>query len=67
MLELIWRTQTADMGLIYCDSTVAPAMDHILYALPHHVTLNTPAYATYFKQNSRSAQRYLDRLFKLGE
>ena len=67
MLELIWRTQTADMGLIYCDSTVAPSMDHILYALPHHVTLNTPAYATYFKQNSRSAQRYLDRLFKLGE
>ena len=67
MLELIWRTQTADMGLIYCDTTVAPGMDHILYAIPHHVTLNTPAYATYFKQNSRSAQRYLDRLFRLGE
>lgn len=67
MLELIWRTQTADMGLLYSDSTAAPSMDHILYAIPHHVTLNTPAYATYFRQNSRSAQRYLDRLFKLGE
>lgn len=67
MLELIWRTQVADMGLLYSDASAAPSMDDILYAIPRHVTLNTPAYATYFRQKVRSAQRYLDKLFSIGE
>lgn len=67
MLELIWRTQVSDMGLLFSDPSTAPSMDNILYAIPHHVTLNKPAYATHFRQNVRSAQKNLDKLFRTGE
>ncbi len=61
MLDIIWRTQVSDIGLVF--SNVSGSLDCILYAIPHHISANAPAYATYFKQNNKSAQRALDKMF----
>ncbi len=61
MLDIIWRTQVSDIGLVF--SSVDPAMDRILYAIPHHISANAAAYATYYKQNKRAAQKALDNMF----
>ena len=62
MLNIVWAGQVSDMGLVFSSSSAN--MDRLLYALAHHVSVaGTPAYATYYKQNQKSAERMLNRMF----
>ena len=62
MLNIVWAGQVSDMGLVFSSSSAN--MDRLLYALAHHVSVSgTPAYATYYKQNQKSAERMLNRMF----
>ncbi len=65
MLNLVWAGQVSDMGLVFSSSS--SQMDCLLYAIPHHVSANKPAYATYYKQNQKSAERLLNRMFEEKE
>ena len=62
MLQLVWDGQVSDIGLVFSSSSTQ--MDCILYAIPHHVSASKPAYATYYKQNQRSAERLLNKMFE---
>ena len=62
MLNLVWAGQVSDMGLVFSSSS--NQMDCLLYAIPHHVSVEgKPAYATYYKQNQKAAERLLNRMF----
>ena len=62
MLNLVWAGQVSDMGLVFSSSS--NQMDCLLYAIPHHVSVEgKPAYATYYKQNQKAAERMLNRMF----
>ena len=62
MLNIVWAGQVSDMGLVFSSSSAN--MDRLLYALAHHVSVaGTPAYATYYKQNQRTAERMLNKMF----
>ena len=62
MLNIVWAGQVSDMGLVFSSSSAN--MDRLLYALAHHVSVaGTPAYATYYKQNQKAAERQLNRMF----
>ena len=62
MLNLVWAGQVSDMGLVFSSSSTQ--MDCLLYAIPHHVSVEgKPAYATYYKQNQKAAERLLNRMF----
>jgi hypothetical protein len=62
MLNLVWAGQVSDMGLVFSSSS--NQMDCLLYAIPHHVSVEgKPAYATYYKQNQKAAERQLNRMF----
>ena len=66
MLQLVWGGQVSDVGLVFSSSS--NQMDCILYAIPHHISVaGKPAYATYFKQNKRSAEKLLNDMFKTKE
>ena len=63
MLNIVWAGQVSDMGLVFSSSS--SNMDRLLYALAHHVSVaNTPAYATYYKQNQRTAEKLLNKMFE---
>ena len=63
MLNIVWAGQVSDMGLVFSSSSAN--MDRLLYALAHHVSVaGTPAYATYYKQNQRTAERMLNKMFE---
>ena len=62
MLNIVWAGQVSDMGLVFSSSS--GQMDCLLYALAHHVSANKPAYATYYKQNQRTAERLLNKMFE---
>ena len=63
MLNIVWAGQVSDMGLVFSSSSAN--MDRLLYALAHHVSVSgTPAYATYYKQNQRTAERMLNKMFE---
>ena len=62
MLNLVWAGQVSDMGLVFSSSS--NQMDALLYALAHHVSVEgKPAYATYYKQNQKAAERLLNKMF----
>ena len=61
MLQLVWDGQVSDVGLVFSSSS--SQMDCLLYAIPHHISANRPAYATYWKSNARSAERMLNKMF----
>ena len=62
MLNIVWAGQVSDMGLVFSSSS--PQMDCMLYALAHHVSVEgKPAYATYYQQNYKGAERQLNRMF----
>jgi hypothetical protein len=61
MLNLVWAGQVSDMGLVFSSSS--NQMDCLLYAIPHHVSADRPAYATYYKQNQKAAERMLNKMF----
>ena len=65
MLRLVWDGQVSDVGLVFSSSS--SQMDCLLYALPHHISANRPAYATYYKSNQRSAERLLNKMFEVDE
>ena len=65
MLTIVWGGQVSDIGLVFSSSS--NQMDAILYAIPHHITAGKPAYATYYKQNQRSAERMLNKMFETKE
>ncbi len=60
MLNLIWKSQTSDIGLVFNGED---QRDKILYAIPHHISANMPAYSTYFNQNVKGAEKKLQDLF----
>ncbi len=62
MLDIIWRTQVSDIGLVF--SNVSSSLDAILYAIPHHISAGKPAYSTYHKQNKKAAQCALNDMFE---
>ena len=63
MLNLVWAGQVSDMGLVFSSSS--NQMDCLLYAIPHHVSVEgKPAYATYYRQNEKAAARLLNRMFE---
>ena len=62
MLKIIWAGQVSDIGLVFSSSS--GQMDCILYAIPHHISAGRAAYATYYKQNQRSAERMLNKMFE---
>ncbi len=62
MLRIVWAGQVSDIGLVF--SSTSPQMDAILYAIPHHITASRPAYATYYNQNKRNAERKLNMMFE---
>ena len=62
MLNIVWAGQVSDMGLVFSSSS--GQMDCLLYSLAHHVSANKPAYATYYKQNQRTAERLLNKMFE---
>ena len=62
MLNIVWAGQVSDMGLVFSSSS--GQLDCLLYALAHHVSANKPAYATYYKQNQRTAERLLNKMFE---
>ena len=61
MLQIVWGGQVSDIGLVFSSSS--SQMDCILYAIPHHISVDRPAYATYWKQNYKSAERMLNKMF----
>ncbi len=63
MLRLVWDGQVSDVGLVFSSSS--SQMDCLLYALPHHISANRPAYATYYKSNQRSAEKLLNKMFEI--
>jgi hypothetical protein len=65
MLDLVWAGQTSDVGLVFSSSSTQ--MDAILYAIPHHISASRPAYATYYKQNQKAAERQLNKMFDTKE
>ena len=65
MLRLVWDGQVSDVGLVFSSSSTQ--MDCLLYALPHHISANRPAYATYYKSNQRSAEKLLNKMFEVDE
>jgi hypothetical protein len=62
MLDIVWGSQVSDVGLVFSSSS--NQMDCLLYAIPHHVTANKPAYATYYKQNYKTAEKLLNKMFE---
>ena len=65
MLRIVWAGQVSDIGLVF--SSTSDQMDAILYAIPHHITANRPAYATYYRTNRRVAEKKLNDMFKTKE
>ncbi len=66
MLDIIWSSQTSDYGLAF--NNVDASLDAILYALAHHVSVaGTPAYSTYVRSKTRTAERALERMFTQAE
>lgn len=65
MLRIVWDSQVSDIGLVF--SSTSTQMDAILYAIPHHITAGRPAYATYYNQNKRNAERQLNLMFEKKE
>ena len=61
MLNIVWGSQVSDMGLVFSSSSTQ--MDCLLYAIPHHISAGRAAYATYYKQNQKAAERLLNKMF----
>lgn len=60
MLNIIWNSQVSDIGLVFSSSSAQ--MDCLLYAIPQHISAGKPAYATYYKQNQKAAEKLLKEM-----
>ena len=63
MLDIIWNSQTSDVGLIFCNSS--HAMDTLVYMLPSLVGGydNRNSFASFLRVYKKAAQGSLDRVF----
>ena len=64
MLDIIWDSQTSDVGLICCNSSYA--MDNLVYLVPTLVGGYDSrfSYASLLQRNMKAAQGGLDKVFK---
>ncbi len=63
MLDIIWATQVSDYAMAL--NNVSPALDSIIYAIPHHTTVpSTPVYSTYVRKNTKQAETALAEMFE---
>ncbi len=65
MLDIIWRTQVTDVGIVTCNSSTN--MDNLVYMIPKMCEKGSNTFASYVKGNSKNAQKQLDRVFKQGK
>ena len=61
MLDIIWNSQVSDVGLIACNSS--GSMDSLVYMIPKMCESGKANFASYMRQQSKSAQRGLDKVF----
>ena len=64
MLDIIWASQVSDVGIIACNSS--GSMDNLVYMLPKMCEAGRNNFASYMKQNTKGAQRGLDKVFSQG-
>ena len=62
MVELIYNTIVYDPGIAFCDGNTA--LWNLVYLPCFAVHNNSQSIASYYKGNSRSAERWLANLFK---
>lgn len=62
MLDIIWDSQVSDVGLIACNSS--KGMDSLVYLIPQICESGRNNYSSFYKSNSRGAQKGLDKVFK---
>ena len=62
MVELIYNTVVYDPGIAFCDGNMG--LWNLVYIACFGLTQNKPKIASYLKANSKTAQRWLDDLFK---
>ncbi len=65
MLDIIWASQTTDVGIVTCNSS--GQMDTLVYMIPKMREAGNNTYSSYIQRNGRSAQNGLDRVFKQGK
>ncbi len=65
MLDIIWATQTTDVGLIVCNASTA--MDEMVYMLPKMCEAGSNTYSSYMKGKAKRAQDAIDKVFKQGK
>ncbi len=61
MLDIIWNSQVSDVGLIACNSS--KNMDSLVYMIPQMCEAGRNNFASFFRGNSRGAQKGLDTVF----
>ncbi|MBQ9151615.1 MAG: hypothetical protein IJX72_05135 [Clostridia bacterium] len=61
MLNIIWNSQVSDVGLIACNSS--GQMDALVYMIPKMCEAGKYNFASYMRQNSKGAQKGLDKVF----
>ena len=63
MLDIIWDSQSSDVGLIFCNSSYA--MDTLVYMVPslvgHYDSRNS--FSSFLQRNTKAAQGGLDKVF----
>ena len=64
MLDIIWASQVSDVGIISCNSS--GSMDNLVYMIPKMCENGKNNFSSYMKQNTKGAQRGLDKVFGQG-
>lgn len=65
MLDIVWNSQVSDVGLIACNSSMQ--MDALVYMIPKMCESGRNNFASYMRQQSKGAQKGLDKVFQQGE
>lgn len=61
MLDIIWKSQVSDVGLIACNSS--SQMDALVYMIPKMCESKRAVFASYMRTNGKGAQKGLDKVF----
>ncbi len=64
MLDIIWKSQVSDVGIIACNSS--GQMDALVYMLPKMCESGKANFASYMRQQSKGAQKGLNKVFGQG-
>ncbi len=65
MLDIIWATQTTDVGIVVCNASTV--MDEMVYMLPKMLEAGNNTYTSYMKGKAKRAQESIDKVFKQGK